>query len=420
VSADDPTIAMPTGPSIAVLPFDNLSGDPEQDHFADGITEEIITGLTRFRDLFVIGRNTSHQYKGQSVDVRKIGEELNVRYVVEGTVRRAADTIRISVQLTDATSGANLWAESYDRTLSAENILAVQDEITDQIVSTIADPRGLISRVELLQSRRAATEQLESYECVLRARQFFVELTESAHLQARECLERTVAIDPDYAEAWAWLGEMYLYEFGLGFNVQPDQPDPLNRAFEAGRRAVKLDPRNQFAHNILAQAYYHLNDLDSFHKEADLALNLNPNDANLLGFIGYFKGAAGQWELGASLAKKAMTINPQGATWLWVITIYADHFMRKEYEEALAAIKNWPNPEFFWLHFNLAAVYGQLGDTENARAAWARLLELAPEFENSARDQVEIWIRDKDTVDQLLEGLRKAGIDVPEEPAVEE
>jgi len=254
-TAADPVLALPTGPSIAVLPFDNLSGDPEQDYFADGITDEIITGLTRFRDLFVIGRNLSFQYKDQSVDLRKIGEELGARYVVEGTVRRAAGTIRISVQLTDAISGANLWAESYDRVLDAGNVLAVQDEITNQIVSAVADPRGVISRAELSQSEKTGTEHLASYECVLRARQSWRDLTVEQHLQSRECLERAVDSDPDYAEAWAWLGEIYLFEYTLGYNPQPDQPAPLLRAFEASRRAVNLDPRNQVGHYALAQVY---------------------------------------------------------------------------------------------------------------------------------------------------------------------
>jgi len=136
-----------------------------------------------------------------------------------------------------------------------------------------------------------------------------------------------------------------------------------------------------------------------------------------LASLGYFKGASGQWETGASLAKKANTLNPYGATWLWVITIYNCHFSRKEYDEALAAIKNWDNPNFYWVHANLAAVYGHLGDTENAHIAVAKLLELYPEFGNSARDEVEIWIRDKDWVDDWLEGLRKAGLNIPDEPS---
>ena len=365
----------------------------------------------------MIGRNSSFQYKGKSVDLRKIGEELGVRYVVEGTVRRAAGTIRISVQLTDAKSGANLWAESYDRVLDAGNILAVQDEITNQIVSAIADPRGVISRAELSQSETARTEDLESYDCVLRARQIWRLLSVDQHLRARECLERAVDSDPDYAEAWAWLAELYLFESKVGYNPQPDQPDPLLRAYEASRRAVKLDDRNQVGHYTLAQVYYHQNDLEAFHKEAEIALNLNPNNAHVVGTLGYFKGAAGQWELGASLVRKAMALNPHVATWIWMITIYNVHFSRNEYDEALAEIKNWDNPDFFWVHANLAAVYGHLGDTENAQIAVAKLLELYPEFGNSARDEVEIWIRDKGWVDDWLEGLRKAGLDIPDEPS---
>ena len=413
-ASEDPVLALPTGPSIAVLPFDNLSGDPEQTYFADGIAEEIITGLTRFRDLFVIARNSTFQYKGRSVDIRRIGEELGVQYVVEGSVRRAAETIRITAQLTDAATGAHLWAESYDRALTAENVLTVQDEITDAIVGAIADSRGVLYRAEQRRSQNTEIASINSYDCVLQAREVLVEVTAEKHLRGRECLEHTVKIDPNYAEAWAMLAEMNNQEYTFGWNPQPGEP--LSRALEAARTAVRLDPTNQIAHYAMAAAHWFRNDIESFLKESEIALELNRNNAGVLAYLGYLIANTGQWERGTALVKKAMALNPHGPTWVWV-AIYNNHYRKHEYEEALSAHKNWENPGFYWIHANLASLYGQLGQKDNARGEIAKLLDLYPDFASEARQEIEIWIKDRDYVELWLDGLRKAGLDVPEEPA---
>ena len=164
---NDPVLAMPTGPTIAVLPFNNMSGDPKQDFFADGITEQIITELTRFRNLFVIARNSTFKYKGAAIDVRQVGRELGARYVVEGSVRRIGETVRVTVQLLDARSGAHLWAESYERDLSRAKFFGVQDEITERVVGAIGDTYGVISRATFDESKAKGTTSLDAYECVL-------------------------------------------------------------------------------------------------------------------------------------------------------------------------------------------------------------------------------------------------------------
>ena len=191
---------MPTGPAIAVLPFSNMSGDPKQDYFADGITEQIITGLSRFRNLFVIARNSTFKYKGQAVDVRQVGRELGAKYVLEGSVHREANTARVTVQLLDARTGAHLWAETYDRvSLGSAKSFSVQDEITERVVGAIGDAYGVISRVTFEQSKGKGTASLDAYECVLHTYAYYRTFMASQHLSVRDCLERAVKLDPSYA-----------------------------------------------------------------------------------------------------------------------------------------------------------------------------------------------------------------------------
>ena len=208
---EDPALAMPKGPSIAVLPFANLSGDAKQDYFSDGITEQLISELARFRGLYVIARNSTFKYKGRSPDVREVGRDLGVGYVLEGSVRRSGQTLRVTAQLLDAGNGAHLWAETYDRSLSGADIFALQDDITSKAVANIAGPHGLISQAGLAQTARKSPKSIDSYDCVLRAYVWNRVLSREGHGPLRDCLEAAVARDPDYGEAWAWLAFSYLF-----------------------------------------------------------------------------------------------------------------------------------------------------------------------------------------------------------------
>ena len=200
---EDPILALPTGPSIAVLPFDNMSGDPEQDYFADGIAEDILTQLSRFRGIKVIARNSSFQFKGQALDIREIGRKLGTDYVLEGSVRRAGDQLRVTVQLLDAEDGSHVWAEAYDRDVDVAALFEVQDAITSEIAGILAGAPGVIARSEIESIKRKAPGSLDSYECVLLGHRYQLNPTEEWHLAARDCLEAAVESDPDYAEAWA-------------------------------------------------------------------------------------------------------------------------------------------------------------------------------------------------------------------------
>ena len=410
--ADD-VLALPSGPSIAVLPFDNLSVDPEQEHFVDGITEEIITALTQFRELFVIARNSSFQYKGQPVDVRKVGEDLGVQYVLEGSVRKAANTIRVTAQLTNAASGAHEWAESYDRELTAENIFDVQDEITEHIVTRIAEPYGVITRAGLQKAKRKSTHSLSAYECVLRAREYYAVEVPELFPPARDCLERAIILDPDYAEAWIWLALLYIRQHSFGLDG-PAAPPPLDRALDAAQRATKLEPDNAMAHFALAGVYFFRHELERFRVVANTALTLNPNNALALAELGNYFGYLGELDSSLALTKKAMLLNPHHPSWYYS-TIFNYYYHKREYEEALVAAQNWNEPYLYWNQVHLAQAYAMLGRDEEAQAAIARLLELKPDFAMRARQEFEIWNNPEEIIEHELHGLREAGLDIPDE-----
>jgi TolB-like protein len=290
-SEEDPLLALPTGPVVAVLPFENLSRDPDQEFFSDGLTEDIITALSRFRDLFVIARNSTFRYKGQAVDVRQLNKELGARYVLEGSIQKAGDALRVTAQLLDAEDGTHLWAQTYDRELSASNVFAVQDEITEQVVATIAGSYGVIFRARFAEVRRKPTESLDAYECVLKVIAYYTSNWVAAeHSRLRDALERVVKSDPDYAEAWASLCWIYLDEYRVNFNPRPD---PLDRALDAARRAVDLEPASQWARQALAAVYFHRHELEAFFAETERALALNPNHPLALASLGVYLLYAG-------------------------------------------------------------------------------------------------------------------------------
>jgi adenylate cyclase len=248
----DPVLAMPSGPSIAVLPFTNLTGDPALEYFFDCVTEDIITELSKFQPFRVIARNSTFRYKGQAVDVREVGKDLGANYVVEGSIRRTNERIRVTVQLLDARDGKHLWGETYDRNLTAADTFAIQDELTHAITSTLGDVQGVIARSVSQEARHKRTEELSSYECVLRLHEYNRLITAEAHLAALQCLERVVKADPDYADAWAALSEICAEMHALGFNPRDDA---LDLALDAAQRAVALDATSQHAQWALAYAY---------------------------------------------------------------------------------------------------------------------------------------------------------------------
>ncbi len=410
---DNTVLALPTGPSIAVLPFENMSGDPEQEYFSDGLTEDIITRLTRFPVFFVIARNSTYQYKGQAVDVREVGRDLGARYVVEGSVRKSGDSIRVTVQLLDAEDGTHLWAETYDRDLTAASFFEIQDEITDRVSATIADERGILWEANAAASREKPTDNLDAYECWLRLVAYNDARTPDLHLEVRNCAERSVETDPNYARAWIVLAYAYLDESRFGLNPRPGS---LERALEAARRAVQLDGNDALAHLVLALIYFHQHDLDRFRTEGERAIALNPNNSTVLAAIGTFLSYTGKIERGSAMVKKAAALNPNHPGWYYFPLSFTE-YENENYDMALECALKINLPGLFWNHVFLAAAYGQLGRTAEGRATIDKLLEIYPDFAENAWEEYRKFNMSDELIRRHLDGLRKAGLDIPDEPA---
>jgi adenylate cyclase len=406
-SEQDPLLALPTGPVVAVLPFENLSRDPDQEYFSDGLTEEIITALSRFKDLFVIARNSTFRYKGQAVDVRQLNKELGARYVLEGSVQRVGDALRVTAQLIDAMDGTHLWAETYDRELSASNIFAVQDEISEQVVATIASAYGVLTRARFAEVKGKPTNHLDAYESVMQAKAYYRgDPSTYEHAKTRDALERAVKSDPDYAEAWAFLSLIYLDEYRVNLNPRPD---PLDRALEAARRAVTLDATSQVSHSALAHTYFHRHELDSFFPEAERAIALNPNETGALAGLALMLNQAGD-ELGITLVRKTMKLDPFHPPALH-IAVADYHFQRGEYEEALASARKSDMRGVFFGQIYFAAIYAALGRQSDAESAVEELLRLYPGFSvETYVQEARKWNRSDEAIHRWIAALRKAGL----------
>jgi len=412
-AGSDAALALPKGPSIAVLPFDNMSGDPKQEYFADGITEDIITGLSRFRDFFVIARNSTFRYKGKAVDVRDVGKALGVQYVLEGSVRREKSRIRVAVQLLDASSGAHLWADTYDRDLTTGDIFDIQDDITEKVVSKIGDPlRGMISQIDSRQARKKGAVGFEAFDCVLQGKTYFATFDSTIHNAVRECLERTVKTHPEYADAWAYLAVTITDEYALGYNPRPNS---LERAIEAAKRAISLDPENQVGHWFLARALFFKHDLEQFLPAAERAVSLNPNNTAVCAGAAVYISLAGQWDKGKALIERAIALNPNHPGW-YHMPLFFYHYRKGEFQTALAHAQKWQQGlrTVYLPYIALAAVYGQLNRQEEASAAVNELLKLNPNFpENAWREFRKFNIEPK-LAERMSDGLRKAGLTLPE------
>jgi non-specific serine/threonine protein kinase len=394
---------------VAVLPFKNPSGDADVEALADGLSEDVTTGLSRFSYLHVIARNSTLCYRGQAVDLRKVGPELGARYVMDGSVRKAGSTVRVSVQVNDAATGAHLWAETYDRDLAATSIFTMQDEITAKIVSTVADAYGVLPRSMAALFRKRPAESLSPYEAVVRSFGYWHVINAEEHAEVRACLEHAVERDPGHADAWAALSSLILEEYKHNFNPRPD---PLERALAAARRAVALDPASQPGSMALAQIYFFCRQYDLFRQAAERTLALNPLDGWAMAWMGLLLAYSGEWERGVALADRAMELNPHHPGWYHFAAFWNSYF-KGDYEKALEVAQRISMPTYFYYHVALVASHGQLGHAEAARQPIQDLLQLYPDYSDKARTELGKWLG-PDLVQHLLDGLRKAGLSIPD------
>jgi len=401
------------GPSIAVLPFTNASGDPDQEYFSIGLTEDIITELSRYRELAVIAHFSTADFKKNNADagLTEIGATLRARYVLQGSVFRQGDRIRINVRLSDAIESRSVWGTTYERDLTVQDLFAIQDDLTQQVVSAIAGNYGALTRAELAALRRKPPTHLRSYDCVLRANDYLQNHTSENHALARDCLERVVEAEPDYADGLAWLGYIYGEEYHHRRNQRPDEYDALDRALELGLEAVRLDDASHVTHGNLGLTYYFRGDYERGDLECRRAIELAPNHAMWLAVVGLFYIQRENFDEGVPMVDRAIelfTPHPPG----WVrMAKFLDHYAHERYEEALVEVQAIVMPESFRLPLFLAAAYGQLGRPEDAGPALEELRKIwtLPISELRA-ELIERHAHSVGLTDHLLEGLTKAGL----------
>jgi len=399
-SSEKMAFPLPDKPSIAVLPFVNMNGDPEQEYFSDGLTEEIITALSKVPKLFVIARDSTFTYKGKPVKVKQVAEELGVRYVLEGSVRKAGDKIRITAQLIDALTGHHLWAERYDRNLN--DIFAVQDEITKKIITAMQ-----VKLTEGEQARAAAkgTNNIEAYLKYLQAMDYIYQFNIESNALGKKLAEEAIALDPEYAWAYRALARTHMMDAWLGTTKSPKQS--LAKTKELLQKAIVLDETYAEAHGMLGFLFSMTGKHDKAVATAHHAVALNPNSAYTHAILGHTLRFAGRWEESIPEYKKAIRLNPippnqyffgLGLAYAWT----------GQYDEAITwcekAVRQEPNS--FFAHLMMAVIYSLSGREEEARAEGAEVLRINPKF---SLEKFEKRCTGKDK-ERFIGALRKAGL----------
>jgi adenylate cyclase len=395
-------LPLPDKPSITVLPFTNMSGDPEQEYFSNGITEDLITDLSKLSGLFVIARNSAFTYKGKAVDVGEVSRKLGVRYVVEGSVRKAGNRVRINAQLVDATTGGHLWAERYDREL--QDIFALQDEVTQKIVFAL---KIQLTPEEQVRFRQAPTDNLDAYDSFLRGQAYLWRSTREANSQARQLFEKAIELDSQYAGAYAVLGFTYLIAW---ISQWSQDPQTLAQAFALAQRAVVLNDSLPLAHTMLGIAYALQKQHEQAIVEGEKAIALDPNYADGYAWLGTIFNFAGRPQEAIGLVEKALRLNPHDP-FFYLFNLGVAYRLMGRYEEAITAFKRVlsRNPNFAPALAHLLVAYSELGQEAEAQAEAAAILRLSPNFSLEVLGQRHPF-KDQTDLERLLAALRKAGL----------
>ncbi|MEJ2374403.1 MAG: winged helix-turn-helix domain-containing tetratricopeptide repeat protein [Pseudolabrys sp.] len=399
-----PAASQPDRPTIAVLPFVNMSGDPEQEYFSDGISEDIITALSKLRWFFVIARNSSFVYKGKAVPMKQVAEELGVGYVVEGSVRKSGDRVRITAQLNDVVTGSHIWAERYDRGLA--DVFAVQDEITEAIVAAI-EPQ--LYAAENFHAQRKAPDNLDAWDLVMRALSHFWRVTRQDNVVAQALLEKAISIDSGYGQALGVLATSYMFCTHMGWA----DPAELATAERAALAAIHADSEDPWAHQALGGVRLMARRFDDSLAEFELALRLNPNFAMAQGYYGLSLAYSGRWQEADAAARRAIGLSPRDP-FLGVyygVAGYAQ-FIGRNYADAMKLAREAirQRSDFVGAHRVLTAAAAMAGQTERAHEALQELRRAQPNV-SLAWIADNIPVRDEAERDHYVEGFRRAGLE---------
>jgi adenylate cyclase len=392
---------LPDKPSIAVLPFVNMSDDPKQEFFSDGMTEEIITALSKSPSLFVIARQSTFAYKGKPVKVNQVSEELGVRYVLEGSVRRSGEKVRITAQLIDAMTGYHLWAERYDREL--KEIFALQDEITMKILQSV--------RLKLTEGEQALRgkppRNLEAYLKLLEAKEYLERFNIEGNIMGKQLAEEAIALDPEFAGAYSILAGGHMMDVWLGLSKSPKES--LDKAAELTKKAISLDPKDPRHYAFIGYLYAMKRDYDKGIGEGEKAVALDPGGADVHAWLGQSLNYAGKPKEAIPLFEKAIRLNPFGPTW-YFLNFGLSYQMMGQHQEAITQFKKALRlaPNNILAHLSLAGTYSFLGRDEEAHAEAEEVLRINPKF------SLERFLRelpyDQSRKDYVADALLKAGL----------
>jgi TolB-like protein/cytochrome c-type biogenesis protein CcmH/NrfG len=402
---ESPSLPLPDRPAIAVLPFTNMTGDPEQEYFSDGISEDIITALSKLRWFFVIARNSSFIYKSRSVHLKQIAEELGVAYVVEGSVRKDGDRVRITAQLNDVFTGSHIWAERYDRNLA--DVFAVQDEITEAIVAAI-EPQ--LYAAENFRARRKPPDSMDAWDLLMRALSHYWRVTRQDNVVAQALLEKAITIDPNYGQARGMLAASHTFSAHMGWE---DMAMAAPVAERAALAAIRADGEDPWAHYALGCVYLFSRRFDDSLAEFELALRLNPNFSLAQGYYGLTLSYCGHWEEGAAAASRALRLSPRDpfSAIYYGIASYAQ-FVGRNYDEAMRLARQGirQRADFVGAHRVLTTSAAMAGQTDVAAAALQELRRVQPNI-SLAWIAKQMPIKQDAERDHYLEAFHRAGLD---------
>jgi len=397
-------LPLPDRPAIAVLPLINMSGDPEQEYFSDGISEDIITALSKLRWFFVIARNSSFIYKGKATHLKQVAEELGVRYVVEGSVRKSGDRVRITAQLNDVATGSHIWAERYDRDLA--DVFAVQDEITEAIVAAI-EPQ--LYAAENFRAQRKSPENMDAWDLVMRALSHYWRVTRQDNVVAQALLEKATAIDPGYGQAHGLLAASHTFSAHMGW---ADITAVAPAAERAAHAAILADNDDPWAHYALGCTYLFARRHDDSLAELELTLRLNPNFSLAQGYYGLALSYCGRWQEGEAAARRALRLSPRDpfAAVYFGVAAY-NHFVGRNYAEAMRLAREGirQRGDFVGAHRVLTAAAGMAELRDVAAAALRELRRVQPNI-SLAWIEAHMPIREAADMAHYLEGFRRAGM----------
>lgn len=402
-------LILPNGPAIAVLKFRDITGDKNDQSFAEGITAQIVSKLSRFRSLFVIAPDTAFQFETLDQVGIKLDQKILAHYLLTGTIRRADHRMSINVQLVDASTKQVLWSKVFDEELRATTIFQLENKIARNVASKLGQPEGVINKQITRDLKTSNAVQLDNFRCVLKFHWYLRHKNLENHLAVRNCLRISLTSEKCYSDAWAAMSWIIADEQRLNFNPEKEQKSPFTRSLEAAEKAVECDPQNATAQHYLAKAQFTVGNDKQSTKSFSQALKLNPNDANLLANTGTSIALLGDWNQGVLLMNKAIALNPNHPRWYFGI-LFLNSFRKNESLKAVNFAQNYFRTNILLSHIYLVAALAQAGRDNEAKQSMEQMARAFPDYKKLLEQQLGIWRIPTDLSQLLKQNVAKVAI----------